>query len=260
VALNPAALLGAVGFLSRLPVGHTEAGWEAFRSSPATFPLAGYLVGALVALPPVIGSLLPVRVSTPTLAFAFVVGVYAVTGINHADGVADLGDAAVVHGDARRRREVLTDTTVGVGAVLAVALVVVGLATAGAVLAELARLAPVAALGVVVAAEVGAKAAMAALVCLGDAPHEGLGAALTSAAGPRSAVPVAVATAPAALLAWPRLLPGVAVLAAAALVAGAALWWARSRLGGVSGDVLGATNETARVLGLHVGVFAWTLS
>ena len=79
-------------------------------------------------------------------------------------------------------------------------------------------------------------------------------------AGPRAAVPVALTAAPVALVGWPALAPGVAVLAAAGAVAGAALWWARSRLGGVSGDVLGAANEVARVVGLHAGVIAWTLS
>ncbi|MFB6169944.1 MAG: adenosylcobinamide-GDP ribazoletransferase, partial [Haloarculaceae archaeon] len=45
------ALRGAVGFLSRLPVGRREADWRAFRATPLAFPLAGYLLGALAALP-----------------------------------------------------------------------------------------------------------------------------------------------------------------------------------------------------------------
>jgi adenosylcobinamide-GDP ribazoletransferase len=35
-------------------------------------------------------------------------------------------------------------------------------------------------------------------------------------------------------------------------------WWARRRLGGVSGDVMGAANELARLVALHAGVIAWT--
>ena len=245
------ALRGAVGFLTRLPVGHDEAAWDAFRAAPWTFPVVGVLVGALVALP----LLLPF--GTPTTAFLFVLAVYAVTGINHLDGVADLGDAAVVHGTSEDRRAVLKDTTVGVGAVLAVGLVLVGLATGGLALAAL----PVGAVGLVVASEVGAKTATALLVCLGAAPHEGLGSALTASAGERDALPVVA-------LALPVLPTGLAVAEplapVAALLAGVAtgllVWrWARPNLGGVNGDVLGATTELARVAALHAGVVVWTL-
>lgn len=246
MALTP--LAGAVGFLSRLPVGRDGTAWEAFRSRPTTFPVAGYLLGGLVAVP------LLVPAPSPTTAFLFVAGVYVVTGINHADGLTDLGDAIVVHGGPEARREVMRDTTVGVGGTLAVALVVLGLATAGVSLADL----PPAGFVLVVAAEVGAKAGMGLLVCVGSAPHEGLGSALTSRASARSAPFVALAAAPAALLSWPRVLPGLAALLAAFAAAVLVFYAARTSLGGVSGDVLGATNELARVAALHTGVVAWT--
>jgi adenosylcobinamide-GDP ribazoletransferase len=35
--------------------------------------------------------------------------------------------------------------------------------------------------------------------------------------------------------------------------------WAENTLGGVGGDVFGATNELARVAALHAGVAAWYL-
>jgi len=242
------ALRGALGFLSRLPPGRTEDAWEAFRTSPTAFPLAGYVVGALVALP------LLVPGPAPTVALLFVVGVYAATGINHVDGVADLGDATAVHGGAAERRDVMKDTVVGTGGALAVALVVLGLGTAGAALAGL----PARAALVAVTAEVGAKLGMATLVCLGSAPHEGLGSALTANADARSLVPAAVVALPAVALAWPLLVPGAAALTAAVLSSLAVFAWARANLGGVSGDVIGATNEVARVAALHAGVVAWT--
>jgi adenosylcobinamide-GDP ribazoletransferase len=246
VALN--ALLGALGFLSRLPVGRSRAAWEAFRAAPTAFPVAGYVLGGLLALP----LLLPLP--APTVALLFVAGVYAVTGINHVDGVADLGDAAVVHGDPTERRAAMRDTTVGVGAVLAVVLVVGGLGAAALALAAL----PARALLLVVAAEVGAKTGVALLICLGSASHEGLGSALTSRASPRSTMPVLLAAAPAALLSVPRPLPAAAAVFGALAVAAAVRRWARTHLGGVGGDAFGATNELARVVGLHAGVVTWT--
>ncbi|MFC7186738.1 adenosylcobinamide-GDP ribazoletransferase [Halorubrum yunnanense] len=258
--MRAAALRGALGFLTRIPVGRSEAAWEAFSRAPWTFPVVGYLVGGLVALP----LLLPAP--APTVALAFPLAVYAVTGITHLDGVADLGDAAVVHGEPERRREVLKDSALGVGGTVALVAVVLGLATAAFGLVEAATAAGApgvrdrlgVAVGVVVAAEVGAKAATATLVCVGDAAHEGLGSALTEGATAGSALPVLALAAPAALLAWPRLLPGAAALLAALATAELLRRWARRRLGGVSGDALGATTELARVAALHAGVIAWT--
>jgi len=243
------ALRGALGFLSRLPVGRDEAAWNAFRATPVAFPLAGYVLGALVALP------LALPLPSPTVALAFVAWLSLVTGINHLDGVADLGDALVVHGDAERRRDVMRDTAVGVGAVLAVGLVVLGLGLAGLGLAAL----PARALPVVVAAEVSAKLGMATVVCLGTATHEGLGSQLTARSTPRTFALPALAALPAALLTWPR--PAAAVALGAGVAAAlAVLAWARSNLGGVSGDVVGATNEAARLVGLHAGLVAWFLA
>jgi len=243
------ALRGGVGFLTRLPVGSDERAWEAFRGRPSVFPLVGYPVGVLVGLP----VLLPIP--APTVAAAYVAAVYLVTGVNHADGLADLGDAAVVHGDPADRRAVMTDTTVGVGALLAVGVGVLGLALGGLAVAGVP---PPQTLGIVVAAEVGAKLSMAVLAGVGQPSHDGLGAQLLGASPGAVAVALAVAT-PAVAFAWPSP-AGAAAVGAGPVVALVLARWAHRTLGGVSGDVFGASNELARAVGLHAGVIVWTLS
>ena len=257
VARPVAAFRGAVGFTTRLPVGHRESDWAAFRATPVALPLAGYLVGALLALPFVL--LPPVGVPPAVVSAAFLAWVYLLTGINHVDGLADLGDAAVVHGDQERRLAVLKDTTVGVGALLAVGLVLAALALAGLSLAGVPAAAPspLSVVGIVVAAEVGAKLGMVVVAAFGTAATDGLGAELSGRIDAASlAVPAAVAL-PAAAVAWPSP-AGVAALLAPVLVA-LGLWrWARANLGGVNGDVMGAANELGRLAALLVGVVAWT--
>lgn len=240
------SLRGALGFFSRLPIGTDERAWDAFRARPFVFPVAGALVGGLIALP------LALPVPAPTAAFAFVAWLYLVTGIAHLDGLADVGDASVVHGGPDDRAAVMKDTAVGVGGALAVGLAVTGVGLAGLSLAEL----PLAALGIVVAAEVGAKAGIGVLAGLGTARHDGLGARVTEGSGPLAAVSSVAIAAPAAAFTWPH--PAAAVgLAAALVTAGGTLALARRLLGGVSGDVFGASNELARLAGLHAGVIAW---
>lgn len=247
------AVRGALGFLTRLPTGHDETAWNAFRETPTAFPLSAYPIGTLIALPVSLGVL---AFPAPVVAFVFLVTTIIVTGINHFDGVADLGDAAVVHGGWETRRAVMKDTTVGVGAVLALSVVLAGLALVGLVLAGLP---PLIAAGIIIAAEVGAKLGMAAIVCLGSATHEGLGSAFTEHAGPRQLFGPAVAALPAlALTGWS---PVAFVTVLSGLCGGlVVLAWARRTLGGVSGDVFGGANEIGRVLALHAGVVAWTLS
>jgi adenosylcobinamide-GDP ribazoletransferase len=237
------ALRGAVGFLTRLPVAADGDDLVSFAATPAAFPAVGYLVGALVALP------LLVLEGAPA-GFAYLLAVSLVVGVNHADGLADLGDAAVVHGDAERRRAVLKDSAVGVGAVLALGVALVGLGLAGLALGEST---PLRAFGLAVAAEVGAKLGMAAVACFGTASHEGFGSEFTDRNEPRTYAGALVVALPALVLT-----PG-SVAAALALLAGFAValglvGWSDAHLGGVNGDVFGATNELARVLALHAGL------
>ena len=247
-----AAVRGALGFLTRFPVGHDEAAFDAFRSTPAAFPLVGYAVGLVLTLPFV------VPLPTPTAAFALVVTVALVTGVNHADGLADLGDAAVVHGDPARRREVMSDTTVGVGALLALGVDFVGLTLAGLALAGVPLSVTV---GLVVASEVGAKLAMALLVCRASASHEGFGSSFLDRADSGDLwLPVLVVL-PAGVLAavTATTVAALATLLSTVLVALAVQYWADAQLDGVGGDVFGAANELARIAALHAGVIAWTL-
>jgi len=243
------ALRGALGFLSRLPVGHSEAAWTRFTETPAAFPLAGYVVGALVAVP----FLGVTRLPAPVVVAAYLAAVVLVTGVNHADGLADLGDAAAVHGSPAERREVMRDTTVGVGAVLALATALLGLAL-GAL--SVTTLPVAAAVAVVLASEVGAKLAMATLACTGSPSHEGFGSALLAANGRGKLLVALLAAGPATLLAPPA--TAIAVAAGPAVAFGLRRWADRT-LGGVGGDVFGAANELARVVALHAGVTAWYL-
>jgi adenosylcobinamide-GDP ribazoletransferase len=211
--------------------------------------IAAYVVGTLAALP----FLLPLP--PVTAGPAYVLALLGLTGITHLDGLADVGDAAVIHGSAAERRDVMGDSALGVGGTVAVVIDLLGLTLAGVALAGL----PIrSAVAIVLVAEVAAKLAMVALAALGDPAHEGLGAHLTGA-GPGTLLVGALLAVPAALLAWPSPIPAASLLLGLATSA-VVLAWARARIGGLTGDVFGATNELARLVALHAGVVAWTLS
>ena len=245
--MDVSPLRGAVGFLTRLPVETTEDDWRAMTANVWTFPVVAYAIGLVAAVP------LALELPGPTAAIVYVALIFLVTGINHADGLADLGDGAVVHGGPERRRSVMKDTTVGVGGIVALGVGLAGL-VAGAVL--LTALPVVVGLGLAVAAEVGAKLGMVTLAVRGRPSHDGLGAQLLGAAGRNEWLGLGVAL-PVVLVAPPAT---AAAVVAGPVVALALRRWAHANLGGVGGDVFGATNELARVVALHAGVVVWTLS
>lgn len=240
------ALRGGVSFLTRIPLETDESDWRRFQETPAVFPVVGYLVGGLAAIPFVLEPL--------TAAFGYLLVLAAVVGVTHLDGVADLGDAVAVHA-AADRRTVLKDTTVGVGAIAAVTIVVVGLALGAVAIGEASTRTAIA---LVVAAEVGGKLGMATVACVGSAAAEGMGSRFTRNATPTLLVGPIVASIPAAIVLWPSPATLVAV-AAGPIVAVAVVGWCERHLGGVNGDVFGAVNELGRVIGLHAGIVVWTL-
>lgn len=242
------ALAGAIGFLTTVPVSKTPDSWDEFRRRPAIVPVVGYLVGAVLAIP-------VLAAPAPVLGgFGFVLAVFVLTGINHVDGLTDLADGLAVHGAEADRVAAMRDSALGVGGLLAGALVLLGLFAVGQVLTGIGR----GAIGVIVAAEVAAKLAMLVVLVRGTPRHEGLGSALAEFATDRSLAVGGVLAAPAIVLTWPSPAGAVAIAGGliVALVVGRI---ANGRLGGISGDVLGATNELARLAALLLGVIAWTL-
>jgi adenosylcobinamide-GDP ribazoletransferase len=163
------------------------------------------------------------------------------TGGLHLDGLADCADGLLIGASRERRLEVMRDPRLGTFGV--VALILLLLAEA----AVLAHLGSPAALSALVAAGAFSRLAMlAVLVLLPYVRHEGLGQA-AKGPGRRDLVLGALLAAPVLLLDWPHAL----VAAAGAAVAAAAVaTLARSRIGGATGDVYGATCEMAQLLAL----------
>ena len=209
------------------------------------FPVVGAAIGALIggvwwladqAFPALLAAVLVVAVDL------------AVTGGLHADGLVDAADGLLPHATRERRLEIMR--TPDVGAFGAATLGVVLLARVGAFAARPADV------GLVVALWCTARTAVAvAPAVVPYARDEGLASALI--ATPASAL-TALAFVPATALAvvtvgW----VGAAALGAAVFGAAAVLFLARRRVGGFTGDVLGAAIVVAETVGLVVAGPRW---
>jgi len=231
-------LLGAVSFLTRVPVGTGERSAEELAGSVPWFPVVGAGVGLVVGGVYAAGrALLP---PLPAAAVAVVAGI-CLTGAFHEDGLGDTADAFAGGWDRDRTVRILKDPRLGTFGVLAVAASL--LLRAGAV----AALAPGAALAALPAAHALSRAgAVATMTALPAAADTGLGASYALALSRRRALAGTAAGLAVAL----ALLGLTAVWAAAAAAAAAALVGrlAVRRLGGVTGDVLGAVQQLGEIL------------
>jgi adenosylcobinamide-GDP ribazoletransferase len=185
-------------------------------------------VGDLLALPPLVGATLTVAV----LGLA--------TGGLHLDGLADTVDGLATHGARARRLEVMRRGDVGPAG--AAALLLVLALEVGALSAFIAQ--GTSLLAVVLAVVVSRAALAPACVRgLAAARSDGLGSAVVGAVPPLAAAAVVCLTAVVmAVLTGPFGLLMVAVPAAAV---GAVLLVCHRKLGGSTGDVLGACVEIA---------------
>jgi adenosylcobinamide-GDP ribazoletransferase len=178
------------------------------------------------------------------------------TGLHHADGLLDFGDAVMFHGSAERKIEIMHDQFTGAGAVglglmiyLVTAFTFVSLASYwGGFSFGLVRV-PLLVSGLVVV-ESCAKLSMVVATWAGKAVHEGMNSPFMDAMhGRYGDVRLVVALALSLVVAVPLLLVAGFVTVVAAVLCGLVMVWVAHRnFGGVTGDVLGATNEISRMV------------
>jgi adenosylcobinamide-GDP ribazoletransferase len=241
------ALILALRFLTIAPVPSRDApGALALGRAAWWFPVVGLLLGGMLAG---VGRLVD-AVFPPLLGAALLVtGWKVATGGLHLDGLADLLDG-LAGPDPARRLAIMRDSRIGVFGAAGLALCLLLSVTALAGLS-----APVRGRLLVLAPVIGRVAPLLAGAWLPPAtPGEGLGAAF-SAGLSRWAGLVHVA-AGGALAAWLLGRWGVVIAVAAWGVAMLGAGFAARRLGGLSGDVLGAVVELAELGALLGGAAA----
>jgi adenosylcobinamide-GDP ribazoletransferase len=177
------------------------------------------------------------------------------TGALHEDGLADVADGFGGGATRERRLEIMRDSRIGAygGAALVLALAL----RIGALATLLDRLGPPAATALVLAASLSRVAALLPMALLPPARADGLSAGVGRPG--RASLAVASGTGLAlAGLAVPLGLPwhGVALMVALAGLAALALTrLARGKIGGQTGDVIGACQQAAEIAAL-VGLVA----
>jgi adenosylcobinamide-GDP ribazoletransferase len=228
------ALISLLQFTTILPFGKQQE-LEAFARNSYIYPLAGYFIGALVAAPVFF-------IADRTIAAAISIALLIlITGAHHFDGLLDLGDGLMAHGDQEKRIRALTDRNVGAGGIAAgiavTILLFAGLQSAPSIVFAL------------IIGEVCAKFSMAFLTAYGKPFRQGIHSYLHQYSQ-------AYFPAISFVLCMPLILIPIAPIkimgAFLAMILCPMILLAVSEklFGGINGDVAGASNEITRALAI----------
>ena len=236
---KPEDIWVALGLLTRLPLPARD--WDNARPAALAawaYPLAGFIVGAVACL---LGSLAQAFGLPPGMVAALVLlGLTLLTGAMHEDGLADTADGFWGGATPARRLEIMKDSHIGAYGVIAL---ITGFALRWSALTALLSAGwlwtPI------LVTAMTSRAAMAYVMnILPNARASGL-SSLTGRPGktaPRIAAAIAAAG---AILGfgfsgiWLLIIAGATLLGCAAL--------ARQKIGGQTGDILGATQQVTEI-------------
>lgn len=232
-----------LAFLTILPTGKGGHDIHYVARNMYLFPLAGAAIGVIVGgmaygtslfLPPLLVGLL--------VAGALVI----ITGVHHTDALADFADGLMAKGGKEVKRKAMMDPAVGSAGVAALVMYF-----AGMIIVFNTGFLGFKVLTSVIAAEVIAKFVMVLLTYRGTSAWEGFSSPFTAAM--KDGKKMLAATAIMVLIVW--FASGYAGMAAlgVSVALGALLRHVSKRsFGGISGDVLGASNEVSRLASLIV--------
>jgi adenosylcobinamide-GDP ribazoletransferase len=251
--VNPLrAVRAAFVFLTRIPVGGFPYTDDEWRWAPAWFPLVGFVVGAGVGV--IDRALLPL--GTLVAAIGALAGSLLLTGAFHEDGLADTSDALGGGFDREKILLILKDSRVGAFGASALVISLLGRA---ALLARLGPEAPFALPFVGMAARALPVWQIAALPYVSSSASKSPG---VTRAGWAQAVLATLLTVAggAAMVATGHATPAraAAVVGVMMVVTLVTSFRYMRRLGGFTGDFLGATEQLCELAGY--GALAWGLA
>ncbi len=209
------------------------------------FPVAGAVIGTIVGL-------MALGVSFflhPLLVGLLITGSLVImTGVNHTDALADFADGLMAKGGKEKKRKAMLDPAVGSAGVATLVMYLAGMIIVFGTGDPSPRIKIFTS---VLAAEVIAKYVMVLLAHRGLSAWEGFSSPFTAAMKDRRKI-VAASGIMVAIVFFVSNYAGLAALGVSLAIAALMKYVSNKSFGGISGDVLGASNEVTRLSSLIV--------
>ena len=208
------------------------------------FPIVGIIIGILVGS---FGFGLSFLLDPIIVSFLVVTSIVIITGIHHADGLADFADGLMVKGSKEKKLNAMKDLSTGSAGVVAIVLYLIGLVIAISLTSgfDLFK--------AILISEILAKFSMVLLASLGNSASVGSNSPFMKIMKDKKKLMISfvIMIIPVALLGETT---GLVMLGITFVVTLIILVISNRSFGGVTGDILGSTNELTRLASLMVFV------
>ena len=204
------------------------------------FPIVGIIIGILVGS---FGFGLSFLLDPIIVSFLVVTSIVIITGIHHADGLADFADGLMVKGSKEKKLNAMKDLSTGSAGVVAIVLYLIGLVIAISLTSgfDLFK--------AILISEILAKFSMVLLASLGNSASAGSNSSFMKIMKDKKKLMIAfvIMIIPVALLGE---ITGLVMLGVTFVITLIILVISNRSFGGITGDVLGSTNELTRLASL----------
>jgi len=232
-----------IAFLTIIPVGMDQNCLTDAANYMYLFPIVGASIGLLAG----IFAWLLLNILAASIVGLLTLGVILlITGLHHTDGLLDLGDGLIYQGSVEKKIEVMHDQQTGAGGLA------LGLITILTTVFCIAQFNQNLIIQSLIVSEVSAKLAMVILARCGRSAHKGMNTYFINAMhGSHRNLRLTTALAISFAISLLMLrVAGFTAIMAGLITAFFILWFSNRHFKGVTGDVMGATNELARMASL----------
>ncbi|TVP41346.1 adenosylcobinamide-GDP ribazoletransferase [Candidatus Nitrosocosmicus arcticus] len=239
------SILEIISFLTIIPIGklNKSDGLENISKGMFLFPFIGLLIG-LLTLPVVLISFYFFN----QFVSAFIVTIFLIvlTGIHHTDALADFADGIMVRGNKDKKYKVMHDPRIGSAGTVAVSGYFIGMVIAISSITSLERL-----MIAIILSEIMSKYSMVLQSHYCESAWDGYSSLFTK--NMKSKKKMAIATIITTILIL--LISNMSVIGLQIFIVGiicclVVIYISKKNFGGITGDVMGATNEIVRLCSL----------
>ncbi|MCW3997609.1 MAG: adenosylcobinamide-GDP ribazoletransferase [Candidatus Bathyarchaeota archaeon] len=238
-------LKNILSFLTAIPIKMDKDILSDCAKGMFLFPLIGAFIGLIAG----VFGWVAFQFLPNLVAGVLVLGLLLIiTGLHHTDGLLDFGDGIMAHGSPERKIEIMHDQLTGAGGLS------LGIMTFLVTALSFSELNPSIIIQSVIVVEISAKLSMVLGAWAGKSVHKGMNTTFLEAMhGKKGAIRLIAALIISFGIAIPLLrLTGIATVVAAILTSILIVYLSHKHFKGVTGDVLGATNELSRMTSIIV--------